>query len=501
MNVVEPLPLAGKGLGRGGRASRGAFLPTLTLTALLSACAVGPDYQAPETPAPPVFGAGEGYSSEAVQREFWTLFDDASLSALVAQALDANHDLRIALANLNEARALRREAFYDGLPVFNATAGYTHALTSGDRQPGFDRDFREIDLYHGSFDAAWELDLFGRVRRNLEASRAGEASLEAELHDVQLSVAAEVARTYFELRGAQERLAVARGNADNQGATLDYVQARVNAGRGTEFDLQRARAQLLATQATIPQFETAVATAIHRLSVLIGQPPNALSDSLAVPQSLPPLPQLTAIGDPAELLRRRPDIRAAERQLAAATARIGVATAELFPVVSFSGEIGFAVEDIDDAGSAVGETWSYGPSIRWAALDLGHVRARIAQSKARAEGQLARYEQTVLRALEETENALVAYGRSRQRLTLLHDTVTASERAAELAQLRYDGGASDFLDVLDAQRAQLEAEDRYTEARRDAATSLVALYKSLGGGWATPQQVAMARTDTVSKVR
>lgn len=274
------------------------------------------------------------------------------------------------------------------------------------------------------------------------------------------------------------------------------MRARLDAGRGTEFDELRARSQLLTTQATIPQFETAVAVAIHRISVLVGQTPDALETALTSARELPALPRLTAIGNPAQLLRRRPDIRVAERRLAAATARIGVATAELFPVVSFNGEIGFAVNDVDDAGSSVGETWGYGPSIRWAALDLGHVRARIDQSRARADGALAGYEKAVLGALEETENSLVAYGRNRQRLDLLSETVKASERAAQLAQLRYDGGASDFLDVLDAQRAQLEAEDRFVQARREAATSLVALYKSLGGGWqaiSDPLRTADAR--------
>lgn len=464
---------------------RMALATTTALLSLISACAVGPDYEAPETPAPTSFHNAQSslYGQGATQAAFWTEFDDAQLSALVEQAMGANHDLRIALANLNEARALRRAAFYDGLPVFNASAGYTRALQSADQRPGESRDTRETELYSGGFDAAWELDLFGRVRRNLEASQAGEEALEAELRDVQVSVAAEIARSYFELRSAQEQLSVARNNADNQSATLDYVRARLDAGRGTEFDELRARSQLLTTQATIPQFETAVAVAIHRISVLVGQTPDALETALTSARELPALPRLTAIGNPAQLLRRRPDIRVAERRLAAATARIGVATAELFPVVSFNGEIGFAVNDVDDAGSSVGETWGYGPSIRWAALDLGHVRARIDQSRARADGALAGYEKAVLGALEETENSLVAYGRNRQRLDLLSETVKASERAAQLAQLRYDGGASDFLDVLDAQRAQLEAEDRFVQARREAATSLVALYKSLGGGW------------------
>ncbi|WP_290574208.1 efflux transporter outer membrane subunit [Algiphilus sp.] len=458
---------------------------TLLAAALLAGCAVGPDYRQPPAPEPAAFAnAGSAaYSAEPVRPRFWTAFDDALLAELVTRARDRNHELRIALARLNEARALRRESVYDALPVYSAEAGYGETLQSADQRPGQPRETRESALYSGAFDAVWELDFFGRVRRGIEASRASEQALEAELRDVQVSVAAEIARTYFELRATQQRLAVATRNAENQRATLDYVEARLEAGRGTEFDQLRARSQLLTTRATIPQFETAVASAMHRLAVLVGEPPAALRDRLAPPRALPALPRLTAIGDPADLLRRRPDVRAAERRLAALTAQVGVATAELFPVVRFSGEIGFAVADADDAGSAIGETWGFGPSLSWAGLDLGHVRARIDRAEARADGALAGYEQAVLRALEETENALVAYGRNRERLELLAGTVDATRRAAGFAELRYDGGASDFLDVLDAQRAQLEAEDRFVQARLETAASLVALYKALGGGW------------------
>jgi multidrug efflux system outer membrane protein len=463
------------------------FAVTAVAAAALSACAVGPDYQAPANPPVPDQFAGAQFSAFSAEAsnaaQFWTVFQDEELSALVSQAYANNRELRLALSRLNEARALRREAFYDYLPTLSANAGYTRSLQSVDQSPGLSRDAREGGLYEGSFDAAWELDLFGRVRRNNEAAQANEDALLASLADAQLSVAAEVARSYFELRGGQERLEVARRNADNQAESLRLTQARRDAGRGTDLDVARATAQLESTRAVLPQLEAGIDNSRHRLAVLTGQLPTALDIQLAPVRALPELPRLTHIGQPDALLRRRADVRVAERQLAAATARIGVATAELFPQVTFQGEIGFAVSDLSDAGSGSGETWAYGPGIRWAIFDLGHVKARIDQSKARADGALASYEQAVLLALEDTENALSTYGRSRRQLDHLAQASAASGQAAQLAQVRFDAGAADFLDVLDAQREQLAAEDALSQARTAAATGLVAVYKAMGGGW------------------
>jgi multidrug efflux system outer membrane protein len=462
------------------------FVLTPMLAAVLAACAVGPDYQAPASPATTSFTTSktdDAFSGTVPTAAFWTVFDDAELSQLVQNALQSNHDLRIALASLNQARALRRETRLDYLPTITAQGAYAHALTPQAQAPGADRATREGDVYSGGFDASWELDFFGRVRRANQAASASEQALEASLADAQISVAAEVARSYFELRGAQERHDVAARNADNQLQTVKLAQARLDAGSGTEFDVARASAQLSTTLSALPGLQTQIEHSIHRLSVLTGQTPTALQDTLQPVKAMPELPRLTAIGSPDDLLRRRADIRAAERRLAAATAQIGVATADLFPSVSFQGEIGFYAADSDDIGHSAGETWSYGPGIRWAAFDLGRVMARIDQTEALRDGSLARYEQTVLRALEETENALVAYSHSRRQLDYLHDSVTAVDRAVELAHVRYEGGASSFLDVLDAERAQLEAQDRMSAARTEAATNLIALYKALGGGW------------------
>ncbi len=475
------------------------------LVALLAACAVGPDYREPDAPKSAASAGFSGaaqrdeFSTAAPATAFWTVFGDAQLTALVDKSLAANHDLRIALANLNQARALRREARFDYLPTVTAQGGYTQALTSQGQFRGFDRDLRETEITSGGFDAFWELDFFGRVRRANQASAANEQALAATLSDAQVSVAAEVARSYFELRGTQERRDVAARNADNQLETVKLAKARLDAGRGTDFDVSRAQAQLSTTLSALPLLEATIENSIHRLSVLTGQTPDALQGALRPVAALPELPRLAAIGTPSDLLRRRADVRAAERRLASSTAQIGVATADLFPRVTFSGEVGFAAANPSDIGHSSSETWSYGPGISWAAFDLGRVNARIDQTEAARDGSLARYEQTVLRALEETENALVSYSRSRQQLDYLRDSVTASDRAVELASARYDGGASDFLDVLDAQRAQLEAQDRLSAARTSTGTNLIALYKALGGGW-TQDEAARATTARAGSV-
>ncbi len=367
-----------------------------------------------------------------------------------------------------------------GPSTFMARSNEQQSAAALQEFPGGDRD-REI--YNAGFDAFWEIDLFGRVRRSIEARTAEVAASEATLRDVLVSLIAEVARNYFELRGTQHQLAVARRNADNQRQTLDLTIARLEGGIGTQLDTARARAQLDATQANIPPLEAAIRRAMHRLSVLTGHPPATLVTAFERPAPLPDAPKLVTLGRPEDLLRRRPDIRVAERNLAAATARIGVATADLFPRVTFIGSIALEASSFTGLGGSGSDTYSFGPSLRWAAFDLGRVRARIAAADARAEAELAMYERTVLRALEETENALVEFGRSQARRDFLRTSAEASEQAAGLARQRFEVGAADFLTVLDAERTMLEAQDRLARSETDAATALVAVYEALGGGW------------------
>ena len=460
--------------------------------AALSACAVGPDYKTPATDVPQTFGHAiyPEFSGQGVEVNWWKLFNDQELTTLVDQAMQHNRDLQTARANLLEARALYMEAGLNLVPTITSHAYYNEQKRSVGALNNRDFAPRELKLANIGFDAFWEIDFFGRVRRNVEASRDEVEAQEASLRDLGVSLIAEVARNYFQLRGLQNQLAVAKKNAENQAQTLKITQVRLESGRGTELDTSRAIAQLDSTRAIIPPLQTAIYQAIHRLGVLTGQLPDALIKKLEQPAPMPRIPETIHIGNPAELLRRRQDIRIAERTLAAATARIGVATADLFPRVTFVGTIALEASSLSGLGAAGSDTYSVGPRISWAALDLGRVYARIKAADASAEASLAQYEQTVLNALEETENALVNYNQQLARQALLASAAKASERADELAHLRFNEGVSDFLTVLDTELRLLQDQDRLALSETTTATALAALYKALGGGWEYTMETA-----------
>ena len=465
---------------------RGLLVIGLASAVFLYGCAVGPNYQ---TPSISVSGSFANTPTNAVSEDerglatWWKGFNDPRLDTLVERALARNHDLRLATANLKEARALRRLTTFDLAPAVQANAGYANRLLSKAAVPeGTPRSAREMEFYDASFDATWELDLFGRVRRSVQAANAEVDSAEAVRLDVLVSVIAEIARNYFELRGLQNQMAVARKNAEVQTETLKITQALLEGGRGTDFDVSRSSSLLNLTLSTIPPLEAAIQKTIYRLAVLNGEQPTALGAELSTAGALPAvLPALTLV-DPEALLRRRPDIRAAERSLAAATARIGIATADLFPRVTFIGSVGLQADALSGLGRNGADTWNFGPRLTWAALDLGRVQARIKAAGARAEATLASYEQVVLTALEETEGALVDFGREQARRQFLEESSQASRKAAALARQRYDNGATDFLSVLDAERTMLEAEDRLATSQTRTATALVSVYKALAGG-------------------
>ncbi|HEY0938875.1 MAG TPA: efflux transporter outer membrane subunit [Steroidobacter sp.] len=459
-------------------------LSVLAVSAVLAACAVGPDYQRPEMTTPDQFVNSDRaqFSSTDLERDFWKSFNDEPLNQLIEQALTANHDIRIATARLREARAIRGEARLDFGPTVTASGGRTESRVS-ERQAPVAALPRNQDYYDAGFDAFWELDFFGRIRRNVEANTALVQAAEAGVYSTQVSITAEVARNYFELRGSQQRLAVAQRNAENQQETLRITQARLDAGRGTQLDTSRAQAQLSATLATIPDFESAITSSILRLGVLTGQSPEALLPQLSVVKKLPTLPTVQNIGTPELLLRRRPDILVAERQLASATAQIGVAVGDLFPRISFVGRWGFDAIDSGDIGNASSETYAFGPSIQWAAFDLGRVRQRVKQREAATDRALATYQQTVLQALEETDASMTAYVKAKVKQAHLQDSTTASLEAVTLARARYESGVADFLTVLDAERSALTAEDQLAVSQTQTATALLATYKALGGGF------------------
>jgi multidrug efflux system outer membrane protein len=452
---------------------------------LLSACAVGPDYKTPATGTPQTFAqaAHPEFSTHGIEIAWWKLFNDSELTALVDQTVQHNYDLQIARANLLEARALYMEAGLNLAPTITSHANYSEQKRSVGALNNRAFVPRELKLFNTGFDAFWEIDFFGRVRRNVEASSDEVEAQEASLRDLSVSLIAEVARNYFQLRGLQNQLAVAKKNAENQTQTLEITQVRLESGRGTELDTSRAKAQLDSTRAIIPPLQSAIYRAIHRLGVLTGQRPEALIKKLEQPAPMPRIPETIDIGNPADLLRRRQDIRIAERTLAASTARIGVATADLFPRVTFVGTIALEASSLSGLGASGSDAYAVGPRISWAALDLGRVYARMKAADASAEASLAQYEQTVLNALEETENALVNYNQERAQQALLASAAKASERADELAHLRFKEGVSDFLTVLDTESRLLQDQDRLALSETTTATALAALYKALGGGW------------------
>jgi multidrug efflux system outer membrane protein len=469
------------------RIVRKVLFTVLSLT--LASCAVGPNYRQPATPLDTSFtNAGEpGLAPGDPVESYWKGFGDALLDGLVEDALAHNRDLAAAEANLRAARASRRLAGFDQYPTVTVAGGYSRVLESAQELPGFPFYDREFDTAQAGFDALWELDFFGRVRRNVEAARADVGAAAATVRDARVSVIAEVARDYFIVRGLQDQVALTERNADNQLSTVKLTRTRLEAGRGNELDTSRAEAEYQTTLASLPTLQSSLATSMYRLSVLTGRQPAALVDRLSTQAPSPPLPPLSAIGTPERLLRRRPDVRIAERQLAAATARVGVAMGDLFPKVTMLGEIGYSAATFGDFGESGARVFSFGPSITWAAFDLGRVKARIGVARAQTDEALARYEGAVLNALEDAEGAMISYGRSQSRREALRVAAEASDKAADLARKRFEGGLIDFLEVLDAERTALSAELVLSQSRTDAATSLVAVYKALGAGWDTAE--------------
>jgi multidrug efflux system outer membrane protein len=453
------------------------FIAAASLQAALGACAVGPSYHSPETPGVEPRNVDAHFTSAPPAAGWWRQFGDPVLADLEARALADNLDLRIAIARVQAARAAFEQARYDYAPHVQSDGSYAR---SKEQQPGFVPGRVDIESSSVGFDASWEIDLFGRVRHETAAARAAAGAEQASLSDARVTVVAEVARNYFELRGTQRRIAVAHENLENEREALRLTQVRYEAGKVTELDTDSAQARLEATESTLPLLEAAEKRHAYRLAVLLGVSPGALDSQLAaVPVQVmtAPLP----IGDVSALLQRRPDVRVAERNLAAATERVGVATADLFPRVSFIGFVGFLSGDTSQLGKAVSRAWLVNPAVSWPALDFGTVHARLRGAKAEAEGALAAYRKAVLAALEDFENACVGYSTQEQRLAGVLEQAQASRRAARLAEIQYREGSINFLVLLDAQRTLLQAEDELAQAETAANTGAVAVYKALGG--------------------
>src|SRR6202049_1688623 len=450
----------------------------LGIAAALSGCSVGPHYKAPNPAEVKLHHAQPAeISQEKFDGKWWGQFDDPVLNGLVDSALHANWDIEVARAKLAESRAIYDERKLDKYPTISSTASYQQ---SREVFPGFTNKPINIKPSQAGFDASWELDVFGRVRHQVGAAAAQDQAFHANLRDVQVSVAAEVARNYFLLRGAQWRLAVAQRSLVNQQDTLKWTEVRRDAGVGEEQDVASAAARVAQTAAAIPDINGAILTFQNRIAVLTSVRPGELAADLSA-REYTPITKALPIGDPNELLRRRPDVQAAERRLAQAEELQGFGVADLFPPVAFGGFLGFIAGRGDLFFQSDSEAWSITPSISWPALDYWRFKARVRQSSAVTQENYAQYEQTVLGALEETENALISYHANQEKLIKLNDQARESKRAADIARDRYREGVIDFLQLLDAERLQLQAEDNLAQVEGDVFVSVVTIYKALGG--------------------
>ena len=445
--------------------SRGRLMPSL-VALLLSACAVGPDYTAPRTSVPSAYGelSKDGVArSGAPVAAWWTTFRDPTLDRLIERAVRGNPDLRSAQARVREARAQRGVVAADVYPTVDATgdASRTRASRNVGRGSG-----GTSNLFRAGFDAAWEIDVFGGVRREVEAADADVAASVEDRRDVLVSLLAEVARNYIDLRGAQRQASIARGNLAAQRETLQLTRTRLDAGLASDLDVARAEALVHTTAATIPTLDAEARQAMHALGVLLGQEPFSLATELAGEAALPGPPPEVPVGLPSDLVRRRPDVRRAERRLAAATARIGVATADLFPRFSLTGALGLASDGLGDLVKRGSRTSSIGGAVSWPILDFGRVESNVAVEDAREEQAVFAYQSAVLTSLREVEDALVAFARERERRVSLTAAEASSRRAADLAGEIWRAGRTDFLSVLDAQRDLLAVQDALVQSDR-----------------------------------
>lgn len=452
-----------------------------TFALFAAGCAmVGPDYAPPIVDLPPAWERASGIATTGRQdvSAWWQRLQDPLLSDLIASALAGSLDLKSAQARLRQARALRAAAGAERFPTVSASASASRASGSEEAGSG-----RTSELYSAGFDASWEPDVFGGVRRGIEAAQADLEATEADLQNTGVSLLAEVALNYVEVRNFQARLAIARANLDSQAETFQLTGWRAQAGLVGALDVEQARAQLEQTRAQIPSLETSLAQAEHRLAVLLGRPPGALRERLAVRGPIPVPPDSVAIGIPADTLRQRPDVRAAERVLAAETARIGQAQAARYPSFILSGSIGLEALSASALGASGAAASSIAASVATVIFDGGRLRQQVEAQSAVAEQALVSYEAAILTALEDVENALVSLANSAQRAAALGTAAEAARNAALLARQRYESGLIDFLTLLDTQRTLLSIEDSLAATQAQSASALIQLYKALGGGW------------------
>jgi multidrug efflux system outer membrane protein len=471
------------------------FTSVAAIALFLAGCSVGPDYKEPALVVPAGWTEAQQKGVDTRPAEltrWWTAFEDPMLNSLVDRAVRSNLDLRVAEARIREARASRAVVASGAWPTVDTSGSYTRSRSSenalnipsqsgaggGASSPKLERNF-----FNAGFDANWEIDVFGGVRRSVEAADAIIEATEYNRRDILVSLLGDVARNYIDVRGAQRRLAVARANLKTQQDSLDLTRVRFNAGLASDLDVARAEAQLNATASQVPTLESLMKQAAYSLDLLLGLSPGALWQELEKEIAIPNLPAEVLVGLPSDLLRRRPDIRIAERQLAAATAQVGSAIADLFPKFFLTGAAGLQSISASDWFTGRSRYWSIGPTITWPIFDAGRIRANIEIRNAQQEQALTQYEKAVLAALGDVEKSLVNYAQEQVRRRSLNDAVVANRRAVEMAQELYVRGLNDYLNVLDTQRALYLTETELAQSEATMASNLVALYKALGGGW------------------
>jgi outer membrane protein, multidrug efflux system len=490
------------------------------MVAMLAGCTVGPDYHRPEVAMPDCWGesieaAGSGMTSSSPDpsqptgsdfSHWWTGFNDARLNTLIDEAVSGNLDLQIAQERIRQARAMLGIIGADQFPTADVRGSFSR-IESSDTTYEAKRGLmmEPHNLYQAGFDASWELDLFGGTRRQIEAARADLDSASEARHDVLVTLIAEVARNYIDLRSAQTRIEIANRNIESQSKALELTRNRFANGLTSRLDVTQAQSLLASTQSQVPAIETQALQAIHRLSVLLGKQPNALRAELMASGPIPGIDGGLAgvpAGLPSDLLRRRPDIRRAERQLAAANARIGAATADLYPHFVLTGTGGFQSENSGDLLDHRSWFSSFGPGVQWPIFDAGRIRWNIEIQDSRTKEALMAYRQTILVSLEEAENALSACNRQIARRRSLAEAEKAGAESVKLAGELYEKGLGSFLAVLDAQRSLYVQQDQLVQSDQAVIANLIALYKALGGGWQayepaganTPQPAATLET-------
>ncbi len=465
------------------------FILCLCLIAM-AGCTVGPNYQAPTPHVPGTWSgptAAEGNQPTAVAEQdfvrWWTTFGDQVLTSLVERAVNSNLDLKQAEARILQARASRNGVTAGLWPSVGATGSFTRSGSAATTSAGAYDNEVYSNLYKDGLDAAWELDIFGGVRRDVEAANADVRAAIEDHRSVLVTLVAEVALNYINLRGFQQEIVIVQNNLKAQQHTAELTRQRFGSGLVGALDVANADAQVASTASQIPLLESSARQAIYNLSVLLGREPSALLEELSPASIIPPTPPSVPVGVPSDLLRRRPDIRRAEAQIHAATARIGVATADLFPKLSMSASIGFQSDQSNTWMNWVNHLWSFGPSASWQVFDAGKIGANIELQKALREQSFITYQQTVLTALQDVENALIASAKEQEHRSALIEAVAANRKAVDLATQLYMQGQTDFLSVLDSQRSLYASEDSLVQSTRNLSTDLVSLYKALGGGW------------------